>query len=182
MARVTAGCVAVCHVGMALLKKRAACAVPSSNCQGFVFEDVVHAAPKALIFDPVRLGNPPGILTSLTPCGVSAMVPAWRNGTHGAGHGEGATGNAMSPDLRCATVHLGAGCAGRVLQAQPLRCGPWRCTAFTRPRWLQCGSAPPLRSPGRRVRTAALAPHHRPGRRWCAPSSWLPSRPAAGPG
>lgn len=182
MARVTAGCVAVCHVGMALLKKRAACAGPSSNCQGFVFEDGVHAAPEALIFYPSDCVIPE-VLTSLAPCGVSAMVPAWRDGTHGAGHGEvGTTVNAMRPHLGRATVHLGAGCAGRVLQAQPMRCGPWRCMAFTRPRWLQCGSAPPLRSPGRRARTAALAPHHRPGQRWCAPSSWLPSRPAAGPG
>ena len=181
MARVTAGCVAVCHVGMALLKKRAACAGPSSNCQGFVFEDGVHAAPEALIFYPSDCVIPE-VLTSLAPCGVSAMVPAWRDGTHGAGHGEGAAGNAMRPHLERATVHMGQD-ARWLHPASPTPVvRPWRCTAFTRPRWLQCGSAPPLRSPGRRARTAALAPRRRPGRRWCAPSSWLPSRPAAGPG
>src|SRR5690606_29233814 len=39
---------------------------------------------------PIQLRHPPGGLIYLAPCGVSAMVPAWLDGTHGACHGEGA--------------------------------------------------------------------------------------------
>ncbi len=80
----------------------------------------------------------------------------------------------------------------------PCLCFPWRpcppCrTASGTARWQlrpllllppalpPAAAVPRLRSPGRLARTAVPAPRRPWARQWCAPSSWLPSRPAAGP-